>query len=65
MATKTICDNCGGDGAHRVSISYATSGPKEIYEFSDLPEFDHDLCARCFLALKRTLVPILLPNSKK
>lgn len=64
MATKTICDNCGDEPAHRVTANFTTSGPKDEFYFSDLPPFDVDLCRKCFNAFKRTLTPVLLPAKK-
>jgi hypothetical protein len=62
MATRATCDNCGAEPAHRVRVDLATSGPKEVFHFSDVPVFDADLCERCFGAFKRSIAPVLMAN---
>jgi len=46
MVSKCFCDNCGSEGAGRVTLSVARSIPLQM--IGDGKDMDADLCQKCF-----------------
>jgi hypothetical protein len=62
MSTKIVCDNCGNDGAFRVTVDVATGGGN-LKERP--PRIDADLCLSCYMRALSIIKASVPPQSIK